>query len=810
MRGPLPQNPLAAPQRLGLSARVGLLLSVIGMLPALLAGQEVSFHLVPESSWVKGQPRLADEVKTGTVELYREGAYAPQLVVPAGDGAHTVPPGRWLWIAHAPGYVSVGSGVLEIPVNGRKTAAKVVVWPVVPACELATSADRRWKSMDRLDLVSISYSTVYPLDPKKIFSQQIPAGRYLAYAVGARGLLGISRVSSCRAGERQTIQPPPTPAASRQDFLVPVILPDDQGIAPQALAIAFTQLSKRATAATTAPTAAVWNGRRGSFFFLGVSATGPLELVIQHTKLRTRTLAVDALGGSVRELPSQLLKRRRSLRFMVNYQPLREHRSAKVVGFACGRRHQESSVIDVRRCRALGRQLPLAKGPTSLLVDNLDDGQYQFDAVVDDEVVSGLGNHFAPYLDPETDDAPIVQPMQLPELEIYGNLLLKDKPVPGEVHLWPNGGGTARRFATDRELLFHLFYFGYLADRYALNAIPEDLRHGDPAAMRGLYDFYTLEACGKTGSCRLFNVHSTLTGGGRLDLDLGSGLGLDIEVVSKATGEPIGGVLVGADRSDPALHFVDGEVEWRTPVGREGQGTYTDDRGQARIRNLKPGSVSVGALKAGFKLQHAAAEVREGVRTAVRIELEPNGGGATMLRFADGAPVGQAYLLVLDAHGVRQGGCSRATGSDGSVDLPASCLDAMRLVLLHPEAAVTSFAGSDWLGAHDITVDRAPVRPVQVRISDAQGRPLAGVPVEIRYRDFALEPDDLLLAATYTGTVLFYLTDDQGEATLQGIDPADVDLPEVAIAGGASERKIKPVPLAGTPPGGTVEIVLPN
>jgi len=53
-------------------------------------------------------------------------------------------------------------------------------------------------------------------------------------------------------------------------------------------------------------------------------------------------------------------------------------------------------------------------------------------------------------------------------------------------------------------------------------------------------------------------------------------------VVSRATGDPIGQVLVGVDRADPALHFVRGAVAWKVPLGREGQGTYTDEHGRAR------------------------------------------------------------------------------------------------------------------------------------------------------------------------------------------------------------------------------------
>ncbi len=65
----------------------------------------------------------------------------------------------------------------------------------------------------------------------------------------------------------------------------------------------------------------------------------------------------------------------------------------------------------------------------------------------------------------------------------------------------------------------------------------------------------------------------------------------------------------------------------------------------------------------------------------------------------------------------------------------------------------------------------------------------------------------LLAAASHTGALLFYLTDDHGEAALLRIDPADPGLPAVTTA---AEPAVRPVPLAGTPPGGTVEIVVPD
>lgn len=731
-----------------------LLASALALPAALRADQAVSFVLAPAPNG--GPPRAAGELGPGRIQVFRKGDFKPSFVFAAGDPPHVISTGRWTWIADAPGYVSVGNGVLEVADADPDAAPKVAASTMVPACELALATDRRWQRMDGLTLVSLPYSTVYPLDPKTVRAQQIPAGRYLAYSAGARGLLGIGSIARCKAGEVQPLRPPDAPAKNELDLLVHVSLPDVPALDPQALAIAVTQGTGEGRSAVAAPSVGIWNGRRGSFFFLGVPAADGLEVSIVHPRLRTRNVPVGARGGGALELREVSLKPRRSLAFLVDYRPARAHQSAKVLAYQCGRKRLGGLDIDVRRCRYIGQEQLLKDGPSSLRFEDLDDGQYAIDAVVDGERVRGLGDRFAPFLDPHTDAPPNVSPLLLPEIEVYGSLLRDGQPMPGVVRLW-RLGGSLQSFATDRDLAYHLFYFAHRAGREALAAIPEDLQQLDRSAMRGLYDIYTLEACDGSGACRLFDADSTLTGGGRLDLDLGEDRGLDVQVVMARTGgQPVGDALVEVGQGDPALHFVRGEVGWK-PSAHEVERIHTDSYGWARIRGLEPGDVSLTAMKPGFNPGQATAKVEEAGRATFQIEVDANG--------APAEPPSEPY----------------------PEEVPPAVLPGT----LPP-------GGTAGTGA-----ERAPVT---VKLSDAEGRPLAGVPLVLRSSDLELGPK-ALFAAALSGDVLFYMTDAQGEATLYRIDPAAASKAAVTTA---TDLGIAPAPLASIPPGGTVELVAPD
>ncbi|MCB1037463.1 MAG: hypothetical protein KDD47_26770, partial [Acidobacteria bacterium] len=130
--------------------------------------------------------------------LYRPGTYEPELILPANQPAE-LPSGTWHWLDQAPGFVSVVGGSLNAPREGPPLR-KNIVWPVVPACELDLS-EASWGGVERLDAVSLERQAVFPVAPQKRTSLWIPAGRFLAYTVGARGIQAVSAIRRCEVAQ---------------------------------------------------------------------------------------------------------------------------------------------------------------------------------------------------------------------------------------------------------------------------------------------------------------------------------------------------------------------------------------------------------------------------------------------------------------------------------------------------------------------------------------------------------------------------------------------------------------------------------
>jgi hypothetical protein len=774
--------------RLGLTGV--LLFATGGQLQA--AGFEATFHLVPAASWNKGRPKGESFLPGGSIHLYRQGDSDPSLVAKANVPVH-IPSGVWLWIAEAPGYVSTESGTLSIPAATSSTTRKNIAWPVSPACEVELTDDRRWAASQRLDVVSLSFGAVYPINPAKRRRAWIPAGRYLSYGVGRGGLTGVHRAATCSQNERKKVGPPALPAADRQDFIATIVLSEHSEAAGEDLEVAL-QHASGARQSSVAPHAVAWQGRRVSYFYLGVPADAVVELISRHPVLRTAHASLAALGGSAREFPEQKLRPRRAIPLRIDYRPRKLHRSAEIITYYCGKRREEEPYRAGASCLREIEKQPLETGLHEYSISNLDDGQYLVHARIDEEVVYGLGHSVVPYLSPEDDEAPKLREARLWELAMYGNLLVKGKPVPGVVRMWPIESDLApvREFPTDDELEYHLTYFGHLP--WSKNA-PSKL---------GLYILFTLEACGSRGFCRLFHNKSKLIGEGRMDIDLSGAAALEVRVVSAADGTPLRDAWVGIPASQ-AFTFEDGEVTWFTPKSLEPEVAHTDATGIARINLPRSGEQRFAVVKPGYEKHLGRASVAPNQKASLEVRLEPEAGDrAIQIRFPDGSPAGAAFLLALNADGSRDYACSERTGADGTLDLADQCLRGKSFVVFQRDARIQALDGSRLMGTV-VEVDRAPKNPVRLRVLDAEGQPVAGVPVELRYGRWALGPNDLLAAFTRTGVLLFYLTDSKGEIYLNGVDPGAPDAPTVAPL---IDRKVDAVHLGNARPGETIEVRL--
>lgn len=768
--------------------------ALLGVTPAPAA--EVTFRLVPLEHF---PARDAEDVLTsGTVYLYAHGAYEPELSGPVNEPI-SIPVGTWHWIAEAPGYVTVAGGTLSL---GQDTdLSRSLLWPVVPACRYRLDEDPAWRRLNRVDVVSLDHHAVYPEVPGTRRHWNVPTGPAIAYTMGPRGLVAIARLEPCRQGEERVLEPPAPPARDRQSLLVQLVLPDDPNLDRGSLEV----FVERGPSSQPIPAdARVRSGRRVSAFFLDLPADAEHQLHVRHPALRGRSLPIAPLGGSVREVSAGELAPRRDVAFSVDYQPLAPHREAHLEAAYCGRR-QDLRRPSMKACRPLDVRLPLVPGLERYVFEGLDDGLYVVSAVIDGEVIHGLGRGFFPFLDPATDE-PFQEPERftLRELEIWGHLLRDGEPVDGEVRLLPIADDwPVRRFPTDEERLYRLTYFGQPPFGRSL---PAGADRGDPELL-GLYWFYHLAACDALGSCLVFDQESTIRGGGRLDLELGRGGRLWVKVIDAETAAPLPEAAVSYTGPGRRLTFERGRAEVETVEQRPGVTARTDSRGEIRVHGLPPGRTKIRVDKEGYEGERdLEVEILpdEVVTAQVLLRREDDGAPRDLVfRFRSGEPVGKGFLLALGEDGTWSR-CSTALDGQGGLDLEPGCPEDGLLVLLHPRARVTPFDPSRLRTSATLEVEAAP-RPVEVRFVDQAGAPVPGVWPELRFDGFRLGVNEFLLARGRAGFALATASGPDGVSVIHGLDPEAPQVPSIVPAGSDTDG----VPLSAYPPGAVIEITVP-
>ncbi|MCP4550408.1 MAG: carboxypeptidase regulatory-like domain-containing protein [bacterium] len=740
---------------------------------------------------------------TGTVRLYKVGSHEPGLLAKVNEPV-TIPQGQWTWIAEAPGFVSVAAGSVNVDEECRATGKPhpFYMW-VVPACTLLLDESRSWSSIQRLDMVSLSYGAVYPLNPESSRVIQVPAGGYLAYTIVANRLFSIGLPDSCRTEEKKAVVFPAPPRDDRQALMAHLLLPEAHEDSRGDFAVYLTP-RMRPSHLPVAPAATVWAQNRVSLFFPDISAMIDWQLVVEHPFFQSIREFIDSLGGSVQELSQIEILPRNDLAIEIDYRPRRPHKVARIVPHYCG---PERSLAQA--CSPLEEKaISLREGFQAHVFEKLDWGQYQFIAEIDNFIIEGLGRglgqYYRPYLAEGQEPQVPRERFNLLEYHIFGNILLDEEPVEGVVQIEYVGRHyPTQRSETDKDFLYHLYYFASESTAYNLSfdereagRDPSDLPPGLPAA-------YSLSACDSSGFCRNFNAHTEIRGEGRLDLDLGSSNRLALTVVDAETLDPIAGARVWTKSEEKALIFENGEVSWSQPLGAEGKTVVTAANGTAFFRNLGYGPLAIAVAHQGYEEKRDTVWIVPGLRTTaevvVEISKEENRPGDARFQFPDGEPVVSAFLLPVRADGSRDLLCHSVTNSSGFARFRPGCLNSGRMILLHRDAEITVLEVSEISAIPEITVNRGPISPLRVRITDGGGLPMAGIPVDLQYGELSLSPNDLL-AGGIAGSILFYLTDDRGELILRGVNPDAALVPTLAVAGGVT------VSLSGYEAGKTVAI----
>jgi len=741
----------------------------VATLPA--AATTVTFHLVPEGV---AEPKADDFLPSGTVFLYQQGKDEAERSVPL-NGPVVLGAGNWLWIAEAPGFVTVAAGMLVL--DGRDGSDKTIVWPAAPACRVLLPQPREMPGVSRLDVVSLDRGAVYPHVHGALSPSHVPAGRILAYAVGNRGLVGISRPQSCRAGEVLALQAPEAPPRDQQDLMVSVRAPLD---APPADLEATAELHPPGPEPVVA-TARVETAGRVTFFFLGLPAVSG-SIGFRHPDLRTATAGFDPTPGQADELGEVELRERADLLIPVDYRPRRSHHVAELLLYRCGDRRIDNPRLDHRDCAPEGDPVPLQEGLHTYRFPSLDHGQYLVDAMIDDERVPGAGNYLQPYLGATDAAFAPLDPALLWELEIHGEIRRHGESVAGEIRLDTQGQGSSRyrRFHTGNDDQYRLFYFGTVANRFDLRmaGLPLDELERPKAERLGLFGLGFLQVCSDEGRCRTFHPWSSLIGGGQLDFDLGDERGVSVLVTDAETHLPVAGAVVGYRPSPPALRFRDGRVSFEDAPDASVGGTYTDSKGRASLGGLPEGDVWLGVNADGYRT--AAREVRVPPETTVRqifaLQPERNRSG-TRLVLPDGSALASAAVLVFDAEGRWKAACSTFADSAGRVTLPTPCREHHRVVLLHPRAAIAVLDVEAITRTTEIEVSPTPAWSPKLRLVTRQGTPVAGVPIVLAFGDIRVGPQAFVFAARRFASLRMPRSGPDGEAVLRGVDIESFDVP---------------------------------
>ncbi len=775
----------------------------------------VTFVLVPRELWTDGAPKPADALPAGTIYLYRRGSYQATVTLVANEPG-PVPEGEWAWIAEAPGYVSTNSGVLTL---GGETQHRRIVWSVVPACTLDLSA-ASWRGVSRLDTVSLTHGSTYPVIPTARERLAIPAGSFLSYTVASQGVGAISNVRRCAAGQVVPLPRPTPPNAHCLDAMVHVTMPSVQrgpdGVVNGAVAadpalIEAALVGSGLASVAIGPTAKVATANRVTFFFLDQPA-GAGSLALRHPTLSTARRPIAPFGGAVHEIAVPL-RPRIGVELPIVYRPARAHAKAEVTLLSCGhQRRLHLLEIEIDHCRVAGAPQPLIEGPATYRFANLDPGQYVIEAMIDDERVLGLGDAAAPFLEP-TPARVTLATQFLEEQHIWGSLLVDHQPVPGSVHLTPLGEGLpARVFPTDDVLEYHLFYFGQTPSEFYLRGLPADELQRPRSAMRGTPSRYRLMACDSSGACRRFHHFSTFSGSGRFDIVLDQGAALAIKATDADTGEPIERALTllrPAGRLNTTTHFVDGRV-FTSSSERNGESgsaesliAYSDPGGEARHRALPLGELLVTVVADGYRDSRSRIQAVAGAdhRLDARLEpIQPTGGLRVLL--PSGQPARGATLVAFAPSGTPDYSCTIVVDLLGQLTIADGCLEIERpWALFHPSALLYQPSTADLRQAGDLRLTARSAPPLRVTVIDEDGTPVVERSIALRFGDFMLGPDHLL-AAGRGGHRFPFRTDAIGAVTLPFMGASDAGL---GIAGSERFSAIEPND-AGTAFSATVSI----
>lgn len=786
---------------IGRGAILATVLQSVAPAPVGAMGLELRFRLVPEAAWNDGAYAASAVLAESRVELYRSGRVESELV--AIDGASvTLPEGRWRWLGEGPGWVTVATGEVEVAAAPEGALeAHALAWPVVPACQIAAPDESIWRGVERIDYVSLDRHAVYPMARSQSRARFIPAGRYLAYSVGAGNLRSFSRVHACRPDLEMPFPALSVPVGRSRALVLHVELPDPALPIEPFFAWVESALPEP-TLERVKPLGAVSAAGRLTYFFADLPAEGPLRARLTHPELRGRAVDLRGGPGGVEEARIDGLLPRVTWEIDLDFQPRRVHPAAQIELWRCRPPVQDLlASLDPRRCRPTGHATALLnEGRATYRFEALDGGWYVPVARIGRESIPGLGEDYSLVVDAGTEPVVRSPPLELRELEIYGHLLREREAVPGVVRLRDFYHGAAiGEFPTDVELFYRIHYFGDVQGKRL---------DGSPAP-RGLRFRAQLEACDEEGFCRTFHPQTKLIGEGRMDLDLGPATELVVRVVDADSGEPVAGATVGwslGGRPMGVLEFEQGESRWNRSDFIEAIIARSDAGGEVRWRGLPVGEILLSVSAEGFERAQARFQVERERPAERELALRRRREEGLEVLGPSGQPVAGAYVWRIDEAGRRLPGCEGLTSAAGRVRLAPACEPLTQVGAAHPTLGLQRayVAGGGVEGSVTLGLPSMSARVIRFLWDD--DRPAGGQPVALDLGGLRLGVDDLLRIQSRSGAIAEVQSGPDGRFQIPPLGPG-LTLTAVAsdAGGGGAPRWRQPE----TGVSGQLEVRLP-
>lgn len=725
-----------------------------------------------------------------------------------------VPAGLWHWVIVGDQWIAEGLEQLwPAPPEAGPTLVRI---EPQRGCPLRLADSEAWFQVEEVGILS-SRLRREALLPRELLSRiVVPEGASAVLFYGReRHLLGVGLDLECRPGDVLEMSPPFPLAADRQQIVLRMTFssPPGPGLRLEAEArVAADPVAARGAA----PRQWVRMAREVVALFAPLPAL-PLAVRVSGEATRSEEALLHAEAGSVRTI-AMTMRPRRTLRTEVDLRLVSPGRAATLHLWRCADRVLGGMALARRwgqgRCIHESERR-LEQGWQTHEFHGLDSGTYVLTLESSGDTVLGWDYGLEPILDPAADDFGPVPPWRIEEYLIEGELRFDGRAAVGELVAQAGVRGKTEvfRFPTDEYGRFRMTYLGRPLDpadqppnglRELLEAVPSAKRLGVPRSWR------IRARVDGVGWFPIAN-ESLFVGGGELELSLASGVAVRVAVRDRMTGEPLPGARVLLSGRPGLLFFYGGHVERLAQYGSFDL-FVTDESGRLDVILPRLPWLALTAGAEGYRADRRELSTEE-LAGPLDLELaldtwEVVPPGSVRLTVQE-TPLPEAAVLALDViEGSLRLHCWQRADPEGWVAPPDEDCDpwqAEAVIVAHPAARLLAQPNEISGTPRSHEAERAPERPLVVRLVDAEGTCLEGRQLALAVSGLRLDRELREILADVV-SLPELVSDASGEIALPPCfawEDLEWAIP-LDVEGDEGELDFRPLP---RPLGGVVEIL---